>query len=161
MRIKRFNEQITDDLFEDEDLLDDILLEYVHEGFKYTKLYKLYKDYNDGNDWLLPVKTFESRKSDGFFGHSTGDVFDKSQDFFPSDAIRAYQIEFPEIYKNVLATDKQRGDNIRSFQTPTKDLYNFFHVTKEIQERIEHMGYKFVLSVHTYAEFDLLIIEPY
>lgn len=109
----------------------------------------------------MPVKSFENRNSNSFYGKETNDVFDKSQESFPSNTVRAYQIEFAEVYENILATDKQRGDNIRKFQIPTEKLYKFFDITKEIQKRFESMGYFFMLSVHENAEFDLLITEKY
>lgn len=160
--MRKFTESINNDIFSDEDLLNDILLEYSDEGFKWSKLYKHYKVYNDGDgEWLMPVSTFESRKSNAFYGHETEDVFDKSQSYFPTDAVRAYQVEFAEVYEDILANDKQRGYNIRHLQIPPKKLYKFFDITKEIQERFESMGYIFMLSVHQNAEFDLLISEKY
>lgn len=162
MKIRRFNESLDDDIFSDEDLLNDILLEYSDEGFKWGKLYKHYVVYSDGNEeWLMPIKSFESRKSNSFYGTETNDVFDKSQDSFPDATIRAYQIEFAEVYEDILATDKQRGDNIRKFQIPPEKLYKFFEITKEVQKRFESMDYTFMLSVHENAEFDLLITDKY
>jgi hypothetical protein len=38
-------------------------------------------------------------------------------------------------------------------------MKKFFEITKDIQERIESMGYTFLLSVHENAEFDIIIIE--
>ena len=112
--MRKFTESINNDIFGDEDLLNDILLEYSDEGFKWSKLYKHYVVYSDGNEeWLMPVRSFESRKT-----KEVNDVFDKSEKSFPNTTIRAYQIEFSEIYENISATDKQRGDNVRKFQIP-------------------------------------------
>ena len=129
--MRKFTESINNDIFGDEDLLNDILLEYSDEGFKWSKLYKHYVVYSDGNEeWLMPVRSFESRKT-----KEVNDVFDKSEKSFPNTTIRAYQIEFSEIYENISATDKQRGDNVRKFQIPPEKLYKFFDITKEIQKR--------------------------
>lgn len=163
MKIRRFNESLDNDIFSDEDLLNDILLEYSDEGFKWGKLYKLYKVYNDGSgEWLMPVLSSESRTVS-----SLDDIFDKDDlKVKYSDApypgiIRAYQIEFAEVYEDILATDKQIGDNIRKFQIPPEKLYKFFEITKEVQKRFESMDYTFMLSVHENAEFDLLITDKY
>jgi hypothetical protein len=59
----------------------------------------------------------------------------------------------------ILANNKQRGDNRRNFAIPNDNLYKFFEITKDIQDRIESMGYTFLLSVSHNAEFDILIIE--
>jgi hypothetical protein len=163
MKIKRFNKSMDNDIFSDEDLLNDILLEYSDEGFKWSKLYKLYKVYNDGSgEWLMPILSLQSRTVS-----SLDDIFD--QDYLKvkySDApypgiIRAYQIEFAEVYEDILATDKQRGDNVRKFQIPPEKIYKFFDITKELQKRFQSMGYTFMLSVHENAEFDLLIADNY
>lgn len=163
MKIKKFNESLDNDIFEDESILDDILLEYSDEGFKWSKLYKHYRVYNPygSGEWLMPVKSFENRNSNRFYGTETNDVFDKSQESFPDNTVRVYQIEFAEVYEDILATNKQRGDNIRNFQIPTEKIYKFFEITKEIQKRFESMGYVFMLSTHKNAEFDLLISEKY
>lgn len=160
MRIKKFNEgfQVKEDLFTNEEILDDILIEYIDSGYKYSKLYKFYKLYEG---YLMPIKTYESRKNNDFFNKSTNDVFDTSQENYPDGVIRAYQIEFAEIYNTIIATDKQRGVNVRFFGEPNNKLYDFFKITKDIQERIEFIGYQFLLSVHQDAEFDILIVEPY
>lgn len=152
--IKNFNESIDNesDIFKDvingktPKILEEILQEYVDEGFEYSIKYKLYKKYND--EYLTPT-----------FTDYTSHIFSKVNRF--NDDIKAYQISFKELSDFIIAADIQRSDNKRYFSTPSQKLYKFFDVTKDIQYRIESMGYTFTLSTHSYNEFDLLIIDKY
>lgn len=157
--MKKFTESIKSlDLFSNEETLRDILLEYSDSGFKWFISYKLFKtyNYNDG-EWFMPVLSSTS-KSDSS-PSSLNDIFDTNDEKFPDDAIRGYHISFTEVFDTILANDKQRGDNRRNFAIPDDKLYTFFQITKDIQDRIESMGYIFLLSVHQNAEFDIIIIE--
>jgi len=154
--MRKFTESIKQiDIFEREDILKDILLEYSDEGYNFAVHYKLYKSHTDGDgDYFMPILSSGNRSVS-----SLEDIFNKSDEKFPKDGIRAYHIAFEEVFYLILANDKQRGDNRRNFAMPDKKLYNFFKITEAIQERIESMGYYFLLSVHENAEFDILIME--
>ena len=155
--MKKFTESIkTVDLFEDEDTLRDILLDYSDDGLKWSIKYKLFKIYNDGDgEWYMPVYSSDTRT----ISSTIDDLFDKNDEEIPKDTIRAYHISFTEVFTEILANDKQRGDNRRNFGVPNNKLYKFFDTTKYIQEKIESMGYIFLISVHKNAEFDILIID--
>lgn len=163
--MKKFTESIkTVDIFEDEDTLRDILLDYSDDGLKWSIKYKLFKIYNDGDsEWYMSVLDSNKREvlpgQFNSYGNGLEDFFDKSDNAFPKDAIRGYHISFTEVFTEILANDKQRGDNRRNFGVPNNKLYKFFDTTKYIQEKIESMGYVFLLSVHQNAEFDILIID--
>jgi hypothetical protein len=165
--MKKFTESIKSlDLFSNEETLRDILLEYSDSGFKWSISYKLFKTYNDGDgEWFMPFLSSASKsvKSEGQLwikiSSSLYDIFDTNDENFPDGAIRGYHISFTEVFDKILANDKQRGDNRRNFAIPNDKLYTFFQITKDIQDRIESMGYTFLLSVHQNAEFDIIIIE--
>jgi len=73
---------------------------------------------------------------------------------------KGIQVSFSEFFKDgYFATDIQRGDNQRVFGVPNNNLYKFFEITKDVQYRIESMGYFFLLSTHKNGEFDFMIIE--
>lgn len=152
--MKKFTESIkTVDLFEDEDTLRDILLDYSDDGLKWSIKYKLFKIYNDGDgEWYMPVYSSDTRTIS-----TIDDLFDKNDEKIPKDAIRGYHISFTEVFTEILTNDRQK--NQRNFGIPNNKLYKFFDTTKYIQEKIESMGYVFLLSVHQNAEFDILIID--
>lgn len=154
--MKKFTESIKSlDLFLNEETLRDILLEYSDSGFKWFISYKLFKTYNNGDgEWFMPVLSSATKSAS-----SLNDIFDTNDERFPDDAIRGYHISFTEVFDTILANDNQRGDNRRNFAIPNNKLYTFFEITKDIQDRIESMGYIFLLSVHQNAEFDIIIIE--
>jgi hypothetical protein len=159
--MRKFTESIKQiDIFEREDILKDILLEYSDEGYNFAVHYKLYKSHTDGDgDYFVPILSSGNRSvNNRFLSTSLEDIFNKSDEKFPKDVIRSYHIAFEEVFYLILANDKQRG-NRRNFAIPDKKLYNFFKITEAIQERIESMGYYFLLSVHENAEFDILIME--
>lgn len=154
--MKKFTESIKSlDLFSDEETLRDILLDYSDSGLKWSISYKLFKTFTDGDgEWFMPVLSSTSKSAS-----SLDDIFNTSDERFPKDAIRGYHILFSEVFDVILANNQQRGDNRRNFAIPNDKLYTFFQITKDIQDRIESMGYTFLLSVHQNAEFDILIID--
>ncbi len=147
--MKKFTESIKQiDLFEDEETLRDILLEYSDVGIKWNISYKLFRIMNDGEgEYFYPVES--SNNKDLLIRHKN----------IVYSSVRSYHILFVELFDVILANNKQRGDNRRNFAIPNDNLYKFFEITKDIQDRIESMGYTFLLSVSHNAEFDILIIE--
>lgn len=152
--LKKFNESKEVDIFSDESILNDILLEYVDCGVRYVLKPKAFKVW-DGQDFM-PI---------GDKVYFNGDIFND-----PS-VYKGYQISFSKFFKEgYYATDVQRGENQKIFGKPSDDLYKFFEITKEVQYRIESMGYIFLLSTHNSramvgssieldGEFDFMIIE--
>lgn len=140
--IKRYNESNEEDIFSDESILHDILSEYLECNAKYTLKYKAFKIF-DGQDFM-PV----------------GGDLPKGFGTIKSDLYKGIQVSFSEFFKDgYFATDIQRGDNQRVFGVPNNNLYKFFEITKDVQYRIESMGYIFLLSTHKNGEFDFMIIE--
>lgn len=147
--MKKFTESIKQiDLFEDEETLRDILLDYSDVGIKWNINYKLFRIMNDvEGEYFYPLES--SNNKDLLIRHKN----------IVYSSVRSYHILFVELFDMILANNKQRGDNRRNFAIPKDNLYKFFEITKDIQDRIESMGYIFLLSVHENAEFDILIIE--
>jgi hypothetical protein len=139
--LKKFNESKEEDIFTDESLLHDILLEYAECNLTYKIKYKAFSLYE--NEYFMPV----------------GDL-PKGFGTIKQNLNRGFQISFSEIFKDgYSATDVQRGENQRFFGKPNNNLYKFFEITKDVQYRIESMGYIFLLSTHKNGEFDFMIIE--
>ena len=147
--MKKFTESIKQiDLFEDEETLRDILLEYSDVGIKWHINYKLFRIVGDvDGDFFHPINDSNNKN-----------LFNRNTEA-EKGSLRSYHILFVELFDMILANNKQRGDNRRNFAIPKDNLYKFFEITKDIQDRIESMGYIFLLSVHENAEFDILIIE--
>lgn len=140
--LKKYNESKDEDIFSDESLLHDILSEYAECNTKYNIKYKAFKLWED--QYFMPV----------------GGELPKGFGNIKSDLNKGYQVSFTEFFNNgYSATDVQRGDNQRVFGTPNNNLYRFFEITKDVQYRIESMGYIFLLSTHKNGEFDFMIIE--
>lgn len=142
--LKKFNESIEEDIFTDESLLHDILLEYAECNVKYT----------------IKPKGFKLWDGENFMPISNDKVYFNGEIFNDESIYKGYQVSFEEFYKDgYSATDIQRGENQRVFGKPNNNLYRFFEITKEVQYRVESMGYIFLLSTHKNAEFDFMIIE--
>jgi len=147
--LKKFNESNEEDIFSDESILHDILSEYVECDAKYTLKYKAFKIF-DGQDFM-PVG---NELTKGFVNIPAN--YWESQ----PNLHKGIQVSFSEFFKDgYFATDIQRGDNQRVFGVPNNNLYKFFEITKDVQYRIESMGYFFLLSTHKNGEFDFMIIE--
>lgn len=163
--LKNFNEKKdNNDIFSNVDNLYDILLEYKDEGFDYTLKYMIFKLYTDDKSFMPILSKDDKNKC---WNEKTGKIHysltpTPSQDnteLQNRKYNKGYRISFKELYTNCYyATDVQRGDNQRVFGKSDR-IYNFFEVTKLVQERLESMGYIFLLSTHKNAEFDIIIIE--
>lgn len=152
--LRKFNESNEEDIFTDESLLHDILSEYVDCGVEYRITYKAFGrwDNNDDNNFI-PI-------GPSTLGNFNTDTNTKNYFGGTPTAHKGYQITFEELYKDgYSATDVQRGYNQKVFGKPNNNLYKFFEITKDVQYRIESMGYIFLLSTHKNAEFDFMIIE--
>lgn len=66
-------------------------------------------------------------------------------------------LRFAETYEIVTA-DMQRGDNKRVYGIPTDKTYSFMDITREVQEKIEALGYTYLLSMRD-SEYDIMILE--
>lgn len=141
--LKRYNESKEEDIFSDESILKDILSEYVECDVKYTIKPKAFRIFD--NKDFMPIDI-----DNPFNGDISND---------PS-IYKGCQISFTKFFNDgYYATDVQRGENQKLFSVPKNNLYRFFEITKDVQYRVESMGYIFLLSTHKDAEFDFMIIE--
>ena len=145
--LKKYNESNEVDIFSDESILHDILLEYVDCGAKYTLEYKAFKNWD--NEDFIPVKEF---------GNASAFGLEEWSEISP-DLYKGYQVSFTKFFKDGYYAVDVRGDNQKIFGKPNDNLYKFFEITKEVQYRIESMGYIFLLSTHKNGWFDFMIIE--
>lgn len=145
--LRKFNESKEIDIFSDESILHDILLEYSDMLVKYSLKKKVFILHDD--EYFMPI----GPGGDGDWTNMNGVTW-------KPEYHKGYQVSFEEFYKNgYSANDIQRGDNRRVFGKPNDNFYKFFEITKDVQYRIESMGYIFLLSTHKNAEFDFMIIE--
>ena len=149
--LKKYNENTKDnDIFSDESILHDILSEYVECHVKYSLTYKIFRLLDE---YFIPVRS--DIKFSGL------PLYDNKA---PGNTNRkGCQVKFTEFFseEGYYATDVPRGENQRLFGIPGNNLYRFFEITKEVQYRLESMGYIFLLSTHKNGEFDFMIIEKY
>lgn len=133
--------------------LKDLLLEYTDIDLDYIIKLKSFVKYAHTVDSYMPIDNNNVREPFNFkdiIKHKNDDV---------RNFVSGYQISFKKLFKGTDASDTQRGDNRKVFAIPNNKLYQFFDITKNIQESIESMGYIFMLSTHTFGEFDLMIID--
>jgi len=148
--LKRYNESNEEDIFSDESLLRDILSEYVECNITYA----------------LRAKAFKLWDGENFMPIGSDRVYFNGEIFNDPLIYKGYQVSFSEFFNNgyrfnngYCAVDVQRGENQKVFGVPKNNLYRFFEITKEIQYRIESMGYIFLLSTHKNGKLDFMIIE--
>lgn len=147
--MKKFTESLQNSIFDDVDLLKNLLVDYNDIGLNYRIQYQLQKE-SDNN--LYPIKISDS------------ELFNISQPFYnfyeikeTDGFVKAYIIRFKEM-SDILTSDYQRGDDRRGFFIPPSKMYRFFEITEDIQNKIESFGYTFILSTRD-SEFDIMILD--
>jgi hypothetical protein len=127
--LHKFNENSAFDIFTNEDIFHDLLVEYKDYGIDYTTGYSLCKKM--GDKYILTFN-FTNR----FLETSISE-----------NEIKTYILEF-SFFGNLL--DNKYIDSFSSTKNgyfkPSDKIYNFYEVSKDIQQRIESMGYTFLLS---------------
>jgi hypothetical protein len=147
MRIKKFNESVSDDIFDDEQNLKYILTEFSDIGFDYDIKYTLFYKKTDGQlDWLGDIKEKDFSKYRGKTEHT----------YTP---ICGYIIQFEDLLESEVATtynDKRQG-----FSIPNDRFYLFHDKLKHIQGVIERMGYIFSINTNTSGNYQFMILEKF
>lgn len=152
MKIKRFNESNSIDIFSDVSILEDILLEYTDLGLEYKIELVVFIDYQ--NLGLVPAKKFHSYTN-------YNDLLDDNPDYKEDKWIKSYVVSFNKLNSEneIFASDQQRSDDRKMFRKPSKQLFDFFSLIEETQHRIEDMGYRFGLSSSKHGEYSFIILE--
>lgn len=149
--IRKFTESLDKDIFEYEEVLHDLLVEFVDKGMSYTTHYNVQKEH-DGDLYSVgnSERGFDKIKSDIILNVSKEKLREQGY-------VRAYILRFKETYEIVTA-DMQRGDNKRVFGIPTEKTYEFMEISREVQDKIEALGYTYLLSMRD-SEYDIMIID--
>jgi hypothetical protein len=147
--MKKFTESLQNSIFDDVDLLKNLLVDYNDIGLNYRIQYQLQKE-SDNN--LYPVKISDTEDFNLQFTSGNKVNFYKADDY-----VKAYIIRFKEM-SDILTSDYQRGDDRRGFFIPPDKIYRFFEITEDIQNKIESFGYTFTLSTRD-SEFDIMILD--
>ncbi len=158
--MKKFTESISDqNLFGDESLLKDILVDFEDIGMKYEIHYNLQK-YN-GDD-LMSVKS--SGWMPGSLNNCWSTKTGKIKGSFSGHErhVKCYIIQFDDYAYEIFVSDAQRIGS--KYGTPTKKLYDFFDILKDVQYRIESMGNTLALCNNITNEsssggFKIMILE--
>ncbi len=151
--MKKFTESLNNSIFNDVDLLKNLLVEYKDIGLNYTIQYQLQKL---SDDYLYPVTA--PNNTNYFNDRVISSV--KGVNFYELESdeyIRVYIIRFDEM-SEILTSDHQRGDDRRGFFIPPDKMYKFFEITEDIQNKMESFGYTFTLCTRD-SEFDIMIID--
>jgi hypothetical protein len=149
--IRKFTESLDRDIFEYEDVLHDLLVEFVDNGMTYTTHYNVQKEH-EGNLYSVGNSERGFGKENNFDYDTTSKEQLREQGY-----VRAYILRFKETYEIVTA-DMQRGDNKRVFGIPTEKTYEFMEISREVQDKIEALGYTYLLSMRD-SEYDIMIID--
>ena len=155
MRMRKFTESISNDIFEDEDKLRFLLTEFGDYNLTYTIKYHLQRHWNleDETGDLYAVRTSDI---------SFDDLYQQHEDRTGAGNIRgikgyykAYIIRFKETY-DILTADQQRKGKV--FGIPTSKTYGFMEVAQDVQHKVEQLGHTFVLAMKD-SEFDIMILQ--
>lgn len=149
--MRKFTESLGRDIFEHEEELHDLLVEFNDIGMSYTTHYNMQKDH-EGNLYSVGNSERGFGKENNFDYATTPKEKLREQGY-----VRAYILRFAETYEIVTA-DMQRGDNKRVYGIPTDKTYSFMDIAREVQEKIEALGYTFLLSMRD-SEYDIMILE--
>lgn len=156
--MRKFTESIaSDNIFTNEDLLKDILIDYGDIGLKYTINYGLQALRGEN---LVPIK-LNSRNRNDCWDPKTGKIFMNTGD--NTEYVKFYVIGFYDQIitgdeKNqILTKDAQRTG--KEYGIPNDVLYQFFEISKGIQKRIESMGNTFAMSIDSYYDLNIMIVE--
>ena len=147
MKIRKFNESVSDDIFDDEQNLEYILTEFSDIGFNYDIKYTLFYKKTDGQlDWLGDIKEKDFSKYRG-----------KTEQTYPP--ICGYIIQFEDLLESEVATvynDKRQG-----FSIPDDRYYLFQDKIKYLQGVIERMGYIFSINTRDSGNYQFMILEKF
>ncbi len=155
MRMRKFTESISNDIFEDEDKLRFLLTEFGDYNLTYTIKYHLQRHWNleDETGDLYAVRTSDI---------SFDDLYQQHEDRTGAGNIRgikgyykAYIIRFKETY-DILTADQQRNGKV--FGIPTSKTYGFMEVAQDVQHKVEQLGHTFALAMKD-SEFDIMILQ--
>jgi hypothetical protein len=143
MKIRKFNESVSDDIFDDEQNLEYILTEFSDIGFNYDIKYTLfYKKPNGQLDWLGDKKENDFSKYRGI-----------------NEQVCGYIIQFEDLLESEIATtynDKRQG-----FSIPDDRYYLFQDKIKYLQGVIERMGYIFSINTRDSGNYQFMILEKF
>ena len=147
MRIKKFNESVSDDIFDDEQNLKYILTEFSDIGFDYDIKYTLFYKKTDGQlDWLGDIKEKSFSKYLG-----------KNAQYPP---VCGYIIQFEDLLEAEVATTYISSGR-QGFSIPNDRFYLFHDKLKHIQGVIERMGYIFSININKSGNYQFLILEKF
>lgn len=153
MRMRKFTESISNDIFEDEDKLRFLLTEFGDYNLTYTIKYHLQRHWNleDETGDLYAVRTSDI---------SFDDLYQQHEDRTGAGNIRgikgyykAYIIRFKETY-DILTAER----NGKVFGIPTSKTYGFMEVAQDVQHKVEQLGHTFALAMKD-SEFDIMILQ--
>ena len=147
MRIKKFNENLSDDIFDDVDNLKYILTEFSDIGFNYDIKHTLFYTKPNGQlDWI---------------GNLDVDNFSKYRGI--NEQVCAYLIQFEELFEDEVATINSFNGNHYlgrlGFSILDDRYFLFQEKIKYIKGVIERMGYVFSMSIRQSGYFEFLILE--
>ena len=128
--MRKFTESLGRDIFEHEEELHDLLVEFNDIGMSYTTHYNMQNE----------------REGDLY------SVGNSERGFGKQGYVRAYILRFRETYEIVTT------DNKRVFGIPTEKTYEFMEISREVQDKIEALGYTYLLSMRD-SEYDIMILE--
>jgi hypothetical protein len=152
--MRKFTESLSNDIFDDEDKLKFLLVEFGDYNLTYTINYHLQRHWNleDETGELYAVRTSDKSFDDLYQQHedATADKIESVKGYYP-----AYIIRFKETY-NILTSDQQR--NGRVFGIPTSKTYGFMEVAQDVQHKVEQLGHTFALATRD-GEFDIMILK--
>ncbi len=152
--MRKFTESLSNDIFEDEDKLKFLLVEFGDYNLSYTISYHLQRHWNLENETgeLYAVRTSYKSFDEVFKDHEyeTADKIEGIKGYY-----KAYIIRFKETY-DILTTDQQR--NGRAFGIPTEKTYDFMEVSQDVQHKVEQLGHTFALAMRD-SEFDIMILQ--
>ena len=154
MRMRKFTESLSNDIFEDEDKLKFLLTEFGDHALTYKIHYHLQRhwnlEYETGE--LYAVRTSDKSFDDLYQQHeyNTAESIKDQKGYY-----KAYIIRFKETY-NILTSDQQR--NGRAFGIPTDKTYGFMEVAQDVQHKVEQLGHTFALSIRD-GEFYIMILQ--
>jgi len=143
--MKKFTESISDqNLFGDESLLKDILIDYVDIGMTYEIHYNLQKYHSPATG--VNHNDLMSVKSSGWMPNSVNDCWNPKTGkvkLSGGDFVKCYIIQFDDYAYEIFVSDAQRVGS--KYGIPDKKFYDFIDISKDVQYRIESMGHTFAL----------------
>jgi len=154
MRMRKFTESLSNDIFEDEDKLKFLLTEFGDHNLTYTINYHLQRHWNleDESGELYAVRTSDRSFDDLYQQHEYGTAakIEGLKGYY-----KGYIIRFRETY-DILTADQQRTG--RAYGIPTSKTYGFMEVAQDVQHKVEQLGHTFALAMRD-GEFDIMILQ--